>query len=138
MKLKERTKLFWLFAFLVIFIISVVIYAICDFSLYNFTVSKVYPDTQYMEAEKNVYMTMVNEEENIVEGYFPVTYIFHVKDVKIIDMDNKEIKLSDIEVGDNIQVITKDSLHQLVPQFSNYERYIVNIVLVKLISKGNA
>ena len=138
MKLKERTKLFWLFAFLVIFIISVVIYAICDFSLYNFTVSKVYPDTQYMEAEKNVYMTMVNEEENIVEGYFPVTYIFHVKDVKIIDMDNKEIKLSDIEVGDNIQVITKDSLHQLVPQFSNYERYIVNIVLVKLISKVNA
>ena len=138
MKLKERTKLSWLFAFLVIYIISVVIYAICDFSLYNFTVSKVYPDTQYMEAEKNVYMTMVNEEENIVEGYFPVTYIFHVKDVKIIDMDNKEIKLSDIEVGDNIQVITKDSLHQLVPQFSNYERYIVNIVLVKLISKVNA
>ena len=83
-------------------------------------------------------MTMVNEEGNIVEGYFPVTYIFHVKDVKIINTDNKEIKLSDIEKGDNVQVITKDSLHQLVPQFSNYERYIVNIILVKLISKGNA
>ena len=55
MKLKERTKLFWLFAFLVIFIISVVIYVLYDLSLYNFynfTVSKVYPDTQYMEAEK--------------------------------------------------------------------------------------
>ena len=139
MKLKERTKLFWLFVFLVIFIISVVIYVLYDLSLYNsyeFTVLEVETEENYILGTKLECMTKKGENDFII-GYFPVTYRLHVKDVRIVNMDNKEIKLSDIEVGDKIQVIKKTKPNQMVLQFSNYHKYLKNILLVKLISKGN-
>ena len=137
MKLKERTKLFWLFAFLVIFITSVVIYVLYDLSLYNsyeFTVLEVETEENYILGTKLEYTTIKGENDFII-GYFPVTYRLHVKNVRIVNMDNKEIKLSDIEVGDKIQVITKEKPHELVPQYLGGD--IRNILLVKLISKGN-
>ena len=79
-------------------------------------------------------MTKKGENDFII-GYFPVTYRLHVKNVRIVNMDNKEIKLSDIEVGDKTQVITKKKPHELVPQYLGGD--IRNILLVKLISKGN-
>ena len=139
MKLKERTKLFWLFVFLVIFIISVVIYVLYDLSLYNsyeFTVLEVETEENYILGTKLECMTKKGENDFII-GYFPVAYRLHVKDVRIVNMDNKEIKLSDIEVGDKIQVIKKTKPNQMVLQFSNYHKYLKNILLVKLISKGN-
>ena len=136
MKLKERTKLFWLFAFLVIFIISVVIYVLYDLSLYGsseYTVKEVQGE-YYIFGTKLKYMTKKGENDFII-GYFPVTYRLHVKNVRIVNMDNKEIKLSDIEVGDKIQVITKEKPNEIQLQYLGGD--IRNILLVKLISKGN-
>ena len=139
MKLKERTKLFWLFAFLVIFIISVVIYVLYDLSLYGsseYTVKEVQGE-YYIFGTKLKYMTKKGEN-GFVTRDVPVYYNLNVQNVRIINMDNKEIKLTDIEVGDKIQVIKKMNPNQLVTTFSNYQKYLKNILLVKLISKGNA
>ena len=65
MKLKERTKLFWLFAFLVIFIISVVIYVLYDLSLYGsseYTVKEVQGE-YYIFGTKLEYTTIKGENQ---------------------------------------------------------------------------
>ncbi len=125
MKLKERTKLFWLFAFLVIFITSVVIYALYNLSLYTsyeFTVLEVEAEEDYILGMKLECMTKKGEN-GFVTRDVPVYYNLNVQNVRIINMDNKEIKLTDIEVGDKIQVIKKMNPNQLVTTFSNYQKY---------------